>query len=865
MAFSAVGQDDSVQFRLDSLKSYTTAMLEGTPPVIDGLGDDEAWKQVPWGGGDFRQRQPQPGAEPSAQTQFKVLYDAKNIYFLFRNLDPEPSKIVKRMSRRDGFEGDFVEVNIDSYADKRSAFSFTCSVSGVKGDEYVSNNGDDWDASWDPIWYLKTSINSEGWLAEVRIPLSQLRFADKAEHVWGLQVLRRFFRNQERSIWQYVPPTTNGWVHHFAELKGIKGIRPQKQLEIQPYVVARTETYQEEAGNPFLPGQSSTLAAGVDAKIGITSDVTLDLTVNPDFGQVEADPSQVNLTAFELFFREQRPFFIEGNNILTFPLANFNDDNLFYSRRIGRSPQGSANVNPGEYSYQASRTQIWGAAKITGKNHNGFSWGILESVTAPERAKIDNQGEVRYQTVEPMTNYFVARAQQDINKGNTIVGGMITATHRKIEDPGLDWLHREAWSGGLDFIHHWQERKYFFSTQFFGSYVKGSRQSVLTTQLSSERYFQRPDNLYSEVDSTRESLTGTGGTLVFGKRSGKLTYNLGLSWLSPKLELNDIGYMQQTDRIRQWAFMEYRVVQPVGFTRSQFYNVFMAQRWDFDRRLMSRDYEAFMFLELKNFWEMGMGVGVNELGGSNADLRGGPSIRYPGFVNYFFFFGTDGRKKLQVGMNPQFLWGMDNFRKEMNLDMDMTYRPTNALRITLSPGWYVNKSQMQYVETGDASGEPRYVMGEIDQTTFRVSIRLTYMLTPNLSIQYWGQPFGTAGQYTNFKNVNNPRAEAYPDRFDPIAPDQLSLSGEQYQVDEDHNGSADYSFTKPDFNFGQFRSNMVIRWEYIPGSTVFLVWTQEMNGGFYTPRDVNHQQYEFDFNQQAHNVFVLKFTYRFVL
>jgi hypothetical protein len=216
LTFEARGQADSSQLRLDSLKSYTTAMLQGEPPNIDGLADDPAWEQVPWGGGDFRQRNPNAGAAPSVQTQFKILYDAKNIYFLFKNLDPDPSKIVKRMSRRDGFDGDWIEVNIDSYYDKRTAFSFTSSVSGVKSDEYCSNNGDNWDASWDPIWYLKTSINAEGWIAEVRVPLSQLRFADKAEHVWGIQVQRRFFRNQERSMWQYVPPTANGWVHHFA-------------------------------------------------------------------------------------------------------------------------------------------------------------------------------------------------------------------------------------------------------------------------------------------------------------------------------------------------------------------------------------------------------------------------------------------------------------------------------------------------------------------------------------------------------------------------------------------------------------------------------------------------------------------------
>lgn len=863
--YPAFGQADSVKNKLDSMKSYTTAHLSGDAPKIDGLLDDPAWEQVPWGGGNFRQRSPDAGAEPSVQTWFKILYDEKNVYLAFKNLDPEPNKIVKRMSRRDGFDGDWIEVNIDSYADKRTAFSFTCSVSGVKGDEYVSNNGENWDTSWDPIWYLKTSINEEGWIAEMRVPLSQLRFTDKPEHTWGIQIQRLFFRNQERSMWQYFPPTESGWVHRFAELNGIKGIKPQKQLEIQPYVVARTETFQKEEGNPFRTGQTSDLAAGVDAKIGITSDITLDLTVNPDFGQVEADPSQVNLTAFELFFREQRPFFIEGNNILDFPLHTFSSDNLFYSRRIGRSPQGSVSISSNEFAEQDSRTTILGAAKLTGKNKNGFSWGILESITAPERATIDSLGETTYQTVEPTTNYFVARAQQDINKGNTLVGGMFTATNRKIEDPSLEWLHKEAYTGGVDLVHNWKERKFFFRTKVFMSYVKGSTEAITNTQRSSERYFQRPDNNRMDVDSSRQSLLGSGGTFVIGKQSGRLTYDLGASWLSPQLELNDIGFLLQTDKVRQWTFLQYRVPKPVGITRSQYYNAFHSNAWDFDGRMLGRDYELNMFFELKNLWEMGNGVGYTEFSSSNADLRGGPSIRYPGNINYWFYASTDRRKKLQISVNPQFLWGMDDFQRNINLEMDLTYRPTNALRISASPGWYQSRNQMQYVATGEASGQPRYVVGEIDQSTFRVSFRLTYMITPNLSIQYWGQPFGTAGQYTQFKNITDGQAVEYQRRFMPIPSSWLSLNGDQYQVDENNKGSVDYSFNKPDFNFGQFRSNMVVRWEYIPGSTLFLVWTQEMNGAFYTPKDGNHNTYAFDFNQQAHNVFVLKFTYRFVL
>ncbi len=861
------------QAQSDTIKSYTTAHVQGEAPKIDGYLNDPAWEQVPWGGGDFRQANPDAGKPASVQTKFKILYDAKNLYIAFLNLDPEPSKIVKRMSRRDGFEGDWVEINIDSYFDKRTAFSFTSSVSGVKGDEYVSNNGDDWDASWDPIWYLKTSVNAEGWVAELRIPLSQLRFAEKPELTWGFQIKRRFFRNQENSLFQYIPPDASGWVHLFAELRGIKGIKPQKQLEIQPYVVAKTERFEKEEGNPFATGKASGIDGGLDAKIGITSDVTLDLTVNPDFGQVEADPSQVNLTAFELFFQERRPFFIEGNNTLNFPLSDFNDNNLFYSRRIGRRPQGEVTTDaPGddgvnEYVKTANKTTILGAAKLTGKNKKGFSWALLETVTSPEKATIDSLGYRRKQVIEPLTNYFVGRAQQDINKGNTIVGGMLTATTRSIDDSRLDWLHKEAYTGGLDFTHNWKERTYYVSAKTLFSHVRGSRNAMITTQTSSERYFQRPDNHHAHVDSLRKSLTGTGGKLMFGKKSGKLVFDVGLNWLSPQLELNDVGFLLQTDQVKQWVWMQYRLLKQAGIFRSQRYEIMQTSDWDFDKRNTSDSYNANTYLDFKNYWEVGSGISYETHSLSNADLRGGPAFLYPGNFNYWLYISSDNRKKIQVAINPYWTWGRENYTRSSALDIDFIYRPINALNITISPSISRSQNELQYVTTASVNDHDRYFVANIDQTVARISLRMTYMITPNLSLQYWGQPFGAAGTYSNFKYIADARSSDYSNRFTTVSPDLIVLNDDgQYSIDENKDGITDVVFDKPDFNFGQFRSNAVIRWEYIPGSTLFLVWTHERNGSFYDRSDPQHEKYSFDFSQQkAHPVFLIKYTYRFVL
>lgn len=856
----------------DSIKSYNTKYLEGDPPRIDGYVNDPAWEQVPWGGGDFTQVSPDAGAPPSVQTQFKILYDAKNLYVAFKNLDPEPDKIVSRMSRRDGFEGDFVEINIDSYYDKRTAFSFTASVSGVKGDEYVSNNGNNWDSNWDPIWYLKTSINSEGWIAELRIPLSQLRFADKPEHIWGLQVTRRFFRNQERSTWQYIPPDASGWVHLFGELRGIKGIKPQKQLEIQPYLVAKTERFQEEEGNPFATGKSSGLDAGLDAKIGITSDITLDLTVNPDFGQVEADPSQVNLSAFQLFFQERRPFFIEGNNILNFPVTDFWNNNLFYSRRIGRRPQYDVetdkdDVDDGveEYVSTNNNTTILGAAKLTGKNKKGLSWGILESVTSREQAEVDSLGVSHKVATEPLTNYFISRVQKDINKGNTIIGGMFTATNRDIEDSQLQSLRDKAYTGGIDFIHNWKKRKYYISARMMMSHVHGSEEAITDTQEASERYFQRPDNHHAFIDTTRRSLTGTGGTIVQGKQSGKLVYEVGFTWLSPQLELNDVGFLSQTDIMTQWIWTQYRILNPVGIFRSLRFNGVQYLGWDFDRRNTSKGYELNGNLDFKNFWSLSSGMSYETRNVSNADLRGGPALRYPGSLGYWLWVGTDRRKKFQVVVNPQWRWGFNDYLSNRTLDIELNYKPFNALSISVSPSFSHNQNKFQYVATGTINNEDRYVVAEIDQSIARLSLRMTYMVTPNLSIQYWGQPFGSSGNYSNFKYIVNAGASNYKKRFMTVPREWLSLEEDVYSMDENGDGTIDFTFDKPDFNFGQFRSNMVIRWEYIPGSTLFLVWTQEMNGDFYDHPGPLHQKYQFDFNEKAHNIFLLKYTYRFIL
>ncbi len=859
----------------DTLKSYTTQRISGAAPAIDGILDDEAWKDVDWGG-DFLQREPEQGEKPSEPTAFKILYDAKNLYIAIMAYDSEPDKIVKRMSRRDGFEGDWVEINIDSYHDKRTAFSFTSSVSGVKGDEYISNNGDNWDSSWDPIWYLRTSVIDSGWVAELRIPLSQLRFADVPEHTWGIQFTRRFFRNDERSLWQFVPREAQGWVHRFGELRGIKGIKPQKQLEIQPYVLAKTERFEREEGNPFATGRSSDITVGLDGKVGLTSDVTLDFTINPDFGQVEADPSQVNLSAFQVFFREQRPFFIEGNDILNFPVsrslagANFESDNVLYSRRIGGSPHHSPDLEDGEYSDQPQNSSILGAAKLTGKNKKGFSFGILESLTAKEKAIIDTNGERREEVVEPLTNYFAGRVQQDFNEGNTVIGGMLTATHRDIQDDALNFLHKNAYSAGLDLRHFWKNRTYSLTFNGVASRVNGTENAVQRTQESAERFFQRPDNRSSSLDTTRTSLTGTGGTLTFGKNSGKFLYQTGGTWRSPSLELNDIGFLRSADFLSHWTWLRYRILKPFSVFRSANFRGRYRLRWDFDGVNMRKSLWVNSNAQLKNFWWIWTGANIQGDIVSNADLRGGPSIRYPGGINYWYGFDTDRRKKISFNLEQWFYWGYQKVSTEKGFWTSINYQPTDALRISLSPNASFNKTLLQYVSTEDneRTGKEEYIVASIKQNTYNLSFRLNFNINPNLSVQYWGQPFVSRGEYSAFKKVTQSDAAVFTDRFRVFAPQEISYDSEEdeYIVDENTDGTADFRIENPNFNIVELRSNMVMRWEYIPGSTLFLVWTQGRSDNLTLQDDNTIGTIGKDlFRVAPRNTFLIKYTYRFIL
>ncbi len=848
---------------------YNTQFIgEMESPKIDGIINDKAWDKVEWSG-NYIEWSPEENTEPIEQTQLKVLYDEKNLFVAFRCFDKDPKGIVKRLSRRDGFDGDWVEINIDSFHDLRTAFSFTTSVSGVKGDEFISNDGATWDNTWNPIWYTKTNIDEAGWTAEVRIPLSQLRFSKDEGQVWGIQSTRRYFRDEERSVWQRSPINAPGWVSSFGELHGLSELKPQKQLEIQPYVVSSLTRYESEDGNPFRDGSDFKLNAGLDGKIGVTNDLTVDFTINPDFGQVEADPSAIALDGFQIFFPEQRPFFIENKNIYDYSFSSTKAflptggiDNLFYSRRVGRSPQGFAPTNAEEFSTQPSISTILGAAKFSGKTRDGWSIGVLESVTSEEVADISDGTNERNVVVEPLTNYFVSRVQKDFNNNNTFVGGIFTGVNRNLSE-NVDFLHKSVYTGGLDITHQWKSRAYYLKGNLVFSTINGNQDAIARTQQSITHLFQREDADHVAVDTSRTNLTGTGGTFMLGKASGNWRFETGGTWRSPELELNDIGFQLVADDIKHFTWVQYRTTKPKEEVRSYAINYTHVGTYDFQGNFNDLTFRVNGWVNLNNNWWINGGTIISPHRYSNAALRGGPRLRRQPWFDYQVGLISDSRKKMRFNMNFRDLYDINADNNYREINATLTYQPTNALQVSLAPFYSKNSKQLQYVSTTDFGNASRYINGTISQQTLRFPLRIDYTITPNLSLQYWGQPFISKGVYKDFKYITDAKAEKFEDRFSTFTTPQLNLTEGTFNVDEDLDGNMDYSFLDPDFSFVQWRSNMVLRWEYIPGSELYLVWSQDIaqfgdvNDGLFEGLNNNI------LNKKPENIFLIKATYRF--
>jgi hypothetical protein len=857
-------------------RQYHTTSIAGQPVRMDGIIDEEAWNTVEWSG-DFLQHEPNQGTAPKEQTQFKITHDEKYLYLAYRAFDQSPDSIIERLSRRDEFPGDWVEVNIDSYHDFRTGFSFTLSASGVKGDEFISNNGNFWDVSWNPIWEAATNIDELGWTAEVRIPFSQLRYGNQAEPVWGLQVQRRIFRFEERSSWQFIPKSSGGWVSEFGELHGLRDLPTNTQIELAPYVVAQTERFAAEPGNPYADGSRSKVTAGLDGKFSITRDIILDFTVNPDFGQVEADPGSIRLDGYEVFFEERRPFFVESRNLFDYEITNAitggsqNSDVLFYSRRIGGSPHGYPPLSEGEYADVPSFTSILGAAKLSGKTKKGLSIGILECLTNKEFATVSNGSDERKVTVEPFTNYFVGRAIKDFSKGNTIIGGLLTAVNRGDE---LPLLHKAAYSGVIDFVHYWKNRWYNVSANLILSRVEGTADAIQRTQTSFVHLLQRRDADHVNYDPTRTSLMGTGGTLKVAKFGGKqneqggtMKFESGVTWRSPELELNDIGFLSAADEITHFTWTAYQIQQETKLFRSAEFNYNHWFRWDFSGKFLYNEYNVNSNAWLKNYWRVSGGFNYNPYDISNNALRGTTALRRPPGYGVNLSVQSDSRKKVNLRLNYSGGAAYQQAVTFRGFYGGISVQPIDAMQFSISPSYERStRKQDQFVANIPYAGGVRSIVSRVERRSISLATRFNYYITPELSLQFYGEPFIFRAEFDNYGYVVDPLNKVYENRFHAFTPDEITFNGITASIDENGDAVEDYSFNTPDLNYIQFRSNLVMRWEYVPGSEVFLVWSQgvlpDAYGDFGTP--LFRSLFDNVFDAQPHNIFLVKLSYRFV-
>ncbi len=847
--------------------------LEDASIKTDGVLDEEIWEKGSWQS-DFTQNAPRDGMPASCKTRFKVFYDDECLYVGARAYDPNPSEIKAFLSRRDEYtHSDWMYISIDSYNDNRTAFEFGINAAGVLHDIRRFDDGNtDWD--WDAVWDGSAHIDDEGWTAEWQIPFSELRFNASTDMEWGFHFYREAPNcDNEVSLWNYWSKSENGFVSNFGTLRGLKNIRSDNPLYIIPYAVGRMDL-SENLETPNHPESYELLARfGGDIRYSSPSGLTMNATINPDFGQVEADPADYNLTAFETYFSEKRTFFMEGANILHFPLGFGDGDmahnTLFYTRRIGRTPTVGVQTDDSkdvEEIQKPDETHILGAVKLTGKTSGGVSVGVMDALTAEEKATVYYEdGSKDHPVVEPMTNYGLMRLQKDYHDGATTLGGIITSVNRKLDRTNINTLHTAAYSGGIDMNHRFANNDYTFMGHLAFSHVMGDTSAIQLTQKHPSRYFQRTDADHVTYDPTRESLSGYSAKAILMKNRGHFRGGTGVIMTSPGFEVNDLGYYRSVDDIMSFLWLQYQDWEP-GTVFKQIYvnhNLWINYDYSGTRKVFGGNINySGVFL---NNWSHRLGINVSDYGMSPFHNRGGPALRTPRNINGWTSFETDERKKFIWGIRGYYFKNEDDVTG-YEIEQELTYRPLNNIHLGARISYNILDDTWSWIGKAQANGlETQYIWADMYQNTLNLTLRVNWTLTPKLSLQYYAQPYITAGEYSNYKRVDNPTAKDFDERFENIN-DRIAFDEEEkaFTLDLDNNGVAEYTFRgQTDFNYKQFRSNFVLRWEYSAGSTFYLVWSQGFNdyrslGNFEFSRDVHDL-----FGSPGDNVIMIKMSHMF--
>lgn len=839
---------------------------------LDGKLTEPIWQKEPVK--EFVQKDPNEGNPASEPTNVWVAFDNEYIYVGAKLYDSKPELIDASIARRDNyFSSDWFAFYVDPYNDKKTGYFFAVNAGGTMLDGVLFNDSwDDW--SWDGIWETKTTVDKDGWTVEMRIPFSQMRFNHADMMTWGVNFYREIKRNNEKSFYVMVPKAESGFVSRFALLEGLNGINPKQRFETMPYIVQKAQYLVHDQGDPFYKSNQYKTSVGADFKIGIGSNFNIDATINPDFGQVEVDPAVINLSAFESYFNEKRPFFIEGMDNFYFGIGgannnwgfNFGWPELFYSRRIGRSPRG--NISDAEYANYPGETRILGAAKLTGKLNESTTLGAISAITERTYATLWNNGIRTNEEIEPLTYYNVLRSKKEFNEGRQSLGFMFTSVNRVFNNNSLsDGLAKNAYAFGLDGWTFLDENKeYVLTGAFAGTYVNGSKEYLKNLQKQPYRYFQRPDDPFIAFDPERTSLSGYYGRVMLNKQQGNFYINSALGFVSPGFEQSDLGFQWMADRINLHTVLGYRWFEPDSIFRSKQVYVSYSRSMNFNGETISN----FLWYRLggtfKNYYELAMGGNYNFESYNPTLTRGGPLGINPSSYYMWVYGSSDRREKLSVDGEVDLSRNAIGAKYNM-LNLSFTWKPNTQLTFSIGPSFEVSKSLQQWVKNVSDplavnTYNTRYVFATIKQHTLAANIRLNWTFTPTLSLQLFMQPFFAVGDYSDFKELAKPRSLNYNYYGKNGSTINYDINNDEYIVDPDGNGSANsFKFGNPNFNYKSLRGTVVLRWEAMPGSTLYFVWSHNQSnfddpGNFNFTRDFKNL-----WRAEGDDVLMVKFSY----
>ena len=839
-----------------------TALRASESPKVDGRLDEALWQSAKWLS-DFVQREPHEGQPATERTEVAVFYDEDALYIGARMHSSDPAGVRALVTRRDREESsEQLLISLDTYLDRRTAYSFGVTAAGVRIDYYhAADHEGNRHYSYDPVWQAETHRHPGGWTAEIRIPFTQLRFNAGPEQQWGINIVRSTPARNEIAFWQLVGRNETGWASRMGLLVGIQGIRPTRRLELLPYVASDTRVRSEvDEDNPFAEKTTTGVRLGGDLRMGLGPNLTLEATINPDFGQVEADPAEVNLTAYETFFAERRPFFLEGTQLL-------NSRGNFYSRRVGARPLGSL---PGAtYVEQLSNSTILGAAKLTGRYGSGLSVAALTAFTQEEKAATFTATDATFgkAVVAPGTWYGAGVVQQEFGdpaKTSSVGYVLLTGVERSLH--GLDFLSSifvdRAYTGIADYRLRWQGGQYDMSTFIAFSRVQGDTAALINQQLSSRRYYQRPDAGYVDVDREATSLSGTYFGINHSKLSGKhWLWDIDYYQEAPGYELNDAGRLGSADDRGVSANIRYRESTPSRLLRNYEVGIYHGSEWNFGNTRQINVYEVFASATLPSFWTLSAFVDFFRPIKSDNLTRGGPLMGMGSGVSGALSVANSAgaRTRLRASTNLS-RNALDSW--SANVTGGISFRPGTQWEVTVDPRFSRSANTRQYIATlGNGLAvtyHERYIFATVDRSELSARVRVNYAITPDLTLETYAEPFAASGRFYDYGELSAPRSE----RLRLYGTDGTTVSAPD--AEGARTVSADgTSFTLDNlaFNARSFRSNVVLRWEWRPGSTLFVVWQQDRAAQLSSGEHVGFSDVWDSFTRDGSNFFALKVNY----